>query len=219
MPKSWVRCSTNMSHSSKESGSSKISSRSRAVSLPRLCWASMRRAPPPARAAARFSSRRPRISFMTPSRLITGEIYCPIFQRARRMMAESELYLKGAALRRQLLGDAAVDRSAREIYSDPVMKKFIDVATETVFGALWTRPGLDLKTRALICVISDAATGREPELALHLRMALRQGWTEDELTEALLHLSGYVGVPIIRECMVVASKVFAEYRTEKAAAS
>jgi 4-carboxymuconolactone decarboxylase len=134
-------------------------------------------------------------------------------------MAESELYKKGAAMRRQLLGDAAVDRSAREIYSDPVMKKFIDVATETVFGALWTRPGLDLKTRALICVISDAATGREPQLALHLRMALRQGWTEDELTEALLHLSGYVGVPIIRECMLVASKVFAEFRTEQAAAA
>jgi len=134
-------------------------------------------------------------------------------------MAESELYKKGAAMRHQLLGDAAVDRSAREIYSDPVMKKFIDVATETVFGALWTRPGLDLKTRALICVISDAATGREPQLALHLRMALRQGWTEDELTEALLHLSGYVGVPIIRECMLVASKVFAEFRTEQAAAA
>jgi 4-carboxymuconolactone decarboxylase len=49
-------------------------------------------------------------------------------------------------------------------------------------------------------------------------MALRQGWTEEELTEVLLHLSGYVGVPIIRECMMVASKAFAEYRTEKAAA-
>jgi 4-carboxymuconolactone decarboxylase len=131
-------------------------------------------------------------------------------------MAESELYKKGAALRRQLLGDAAVERSAREIYSDPVMKKFIDVATETVFGALWTRPGLDLKTRSLICVVSDAATGREPELGLHLRMALRQGWTEEELTEALLHLSGYVGVPIIRESLLIASKVFAEFRAEKA---
>jgi 4-carboxymuconolactone decarboxylase len=131
-------------------------------------------------------------------------------------MAESELYQKGAAMRRRLLGDAAVERSAREIYSDPIMKKFIDVATETVFGALWTRPGLDLKTRALICVISDAATGREPELGLHLRMALRQGWTEEELSEALLHLSGYVGVPIIREAMMTASKVFAEYRAEPA---
>jgi 4-carboxymuconolactone decarboxylase len=135
-----------------------------------------------------------------------------------KMMAESELYQKGAAMRRQLMGDAAVERSAREIYSDPVMKKFIDVATETVFGALWTRPGLDLKTRALICVISDTATGREPELGLHLRMALRQGWTEEELTEALLHLSGYVGVPIIRESMMVASKAFAEFRAEQAAA-
>ena len=132
-------------------------------------------------------------------------------------MAESELYKKGAAMRRHLLGDAAIELSAREIYADPVMKKFIDVATETVFGALWTRPGLDLKTRALICVISDAATGREPELGLHLRMALRQGWTEEELTEALLHLSGYVGVPIIRESLLVASKVFAEFRAEKAA--
>jgi 4-carboxymuconolactone decarboxylase len=132
-------------------------------------------------------------------------------------MAESELHKKGAAMRRQLMGDAAVERSSREIYSDPVMKKFIDVATETVFGALWTRPGLDLKTRALICVVSDAATGREPELGLHLRMALRQGWTEEELTEVLLHLSGYVGVPIIRESMMVASKTFADFRAEKAA--
>jgi 4-carboxymuconolactone decarboxylase len=91
------------------------------------------------------------------------------------------------------------------------------VATETVFGALWTRPGLDLKTRALICVVSDAATGRAPELGLHLRMALRQGWTEEELTEVLLHLSGYVGVPIIRESMMVASKAFTEFRAEKTA--
>jgi 4-carboxymuconolactone decarboxylase len=131
-------------------------------------------------------------------------------------MAESELYRKGAALRRELMGDEAVERAERGLYSDPVMKKFIDVATETVFGALWTRPGLDLKTRALICVISDATNGREPELELHLRFALRQGWTEEELTEALLHLSGYVGVPLIREGMQVASKVFAAYRAESA---
>jgi len=132
-------------------------------------------------------------------------------------MAESELYRKGAAMRRQLMGEAEVARLGRTTYGDPVMKKFIDVATETVFGALWTRPGLDLKTRALICVISDTCTGREPELALHLRMALRQGWSEDELTEALLHLSGYIGVPMIREAMMAASKIFAEYRAETAA--
>jgi 4-carboxymuconolactone decarboxylase len=99
-------------------------------------------------------------------------------------------------------------------YKDPVMGKFIDVATETVFGALWSRPGLDLKTRTLVCVVSDAATGRDPELAIHLRMALRQGWTEEQLIEVLLHLSGYVGVPIIREAMLTASKVFAEVKKE-----
>jgi 4-carboxymuconolactone decarboxylase len=132
-------------------------------------------------------------------------------------MAESELYRKGMAMRRQLLGDGFVERAGREVYDDPVMKRFLDVATETVFGALWTRPGLDLKTRALVCVVSDAATGRAPELALHLRMALRQGWSEDELIEVLLHLSGYVGVPIIREAMMIGKKVFSEYRAEAAA--
>jgi 4-carboxymuconolactone decarboxylase len=65
-------------------------------------------------------------------------------------------------------------------------------------------------------VVSDAATGRDPELALHLRMALRQGWTEDELTEVLLHLSGYVGAPLIREAMLTVSAVFAEARNEAA---
>jgi 4-carboxymuconolactone decarboxylase len=134
-------------------------------------------------------------------------------------MPDSELYRKGAALRRELMGEEAVERAERGIYSDPVMRKFIDVATETVFGALWSRPGLDLKTRALICVISDATNGREPELELHLHFALRQGWTEEELTEALLHLSGYVGVPLIREGMQVASRVFREFRAAGAGKS
>ena len=129
-------------------------------------------------------------------------------------MADSELHKKGSAIRQQLLGDAYVQKVNETTYKDPVMRKFIDVATETVFGALWSRPGLDLKTRTLVCVVSDAATGRDPELGIHLRMALRQGWTEEELTEVLLHLSGYVGVPIIRESMLTASKVFAEVKKE-----
>ena len=129
-------------------------------------------------------------------------------------MAKRELHDKGMALRTELLGEEFVERMNQSTYDDPVMHKFRDIAAENVFGALWTRPGLDLKTRALICVISDAATGRDPELKLHIRMARRQGWTEDELTEALIHLSGYVGVPLIREAMVTASGVFAELREE-----
>jgi 4-carboxymuconolactone decarboxylase len=129
-------------------------------------------------------------------------------------MAQSELYTKGEAIRRQLRGDAEFERNKREYDADPVMKKFIDVATETVFGALWARPGLDIKTRTLVCVVSDAATGRHPELDIHLRFALKQGCTEDELTEVLLHLSGYVGVPLIREAMLVAKDVFADVRAK-----
>ena len=133
------------------------------------------------------------------------------------MAKGSELYEKGMAKRRQLMGEAEVTRAAQGVYADPVMQKFLDVAVENVFGALWTRPGLDDKMRALICVVSDTCMGREPELALHLRMALRQGWTEDELIEVMLHLSGYIGVPIIRESMMVASKVFKEHRGESGA--
>jgi 4-carboxymuconolactone decarboxylase len=131
-------------------------------------------------------------------------------------VTDSELYKKGEAIRRQLRGDADFERNKREYESDPVMKKFIDVATETVFGSLWARPGLDFKTRSLICVVSDAATGRHPELEIHLRFALKEGWSEDELVEVLLHLSGYVGVPLVREAMLVAKKVFAEERARKA---
>lgn len=130
-------------------------------------------------------------------------------------MTQSELYKKGEAIRRKLRGDADFERNKREYESDPVMKKFIDVATETVFGALWARPGLDFKTRSLICVVADAATGRHPELDIHLRFALKEGWTEDELVEVLLHLSGYVGVPLIREAMLVAKHVFADVKSQK----
>lgn len=131
-------------------------------------------------------------------------------------MAKSELYEKGIALRNKLMGEAFAARMNQSTYEDPVMQKFRDLAAETVFGALWTRPGLDLKTRALVCVVSDAATGRDPELALHLRMALLQGWTEEELTEVLLHLLGYVGAPLVREAMLTASRVFKEIREEAA---
>ena len=127
----------------------------------------------------------------------------------------SELYKKGMTKRRQLMGDAAVEASSKGVYADPVMQKFLDVAVENVFGNLWTRPGLDDKTRALICVVSDTAQARWPELAIHLRMARNQGWTEDELSEALMHLCGYIGLPSVREALLTAKEVFHEMRNEK----
>ena len=134
-------------------------------------------------------------------------------------MPDSEAYRKGSEMRRKLLGDAYVEKAGKTTYDDPMMRKFIDTATETIFGTLWTRPGLDLKTRTLICVISDAATAHEAELEIHLRMALRQGWTEEQLSEALIHLLGYCGAPTARDAMLVASRVFAEVRAEPRAGS
>ena len=66
----------------------------------------------------------------------------------------------------------------------------------------------------MICVVSDTVMAREDELAIHLRFALRQGWTEDELTEAILHLAGYIGLPLVRGAMLKAREVFAQIRAE-----
>jgi 4-carboxymuconolactone decarboxylase len=129
-------------------------------------------------------------------------------------MADSPRREAGRAMRRKLMGEAYAKMLDGSVYTDPIMEKFAEVTQETIFGTLWTRPGLDLKTRTLICVISDAATGRDPELKLHLRFALNQGWTEDELSEALLHLAGYVGAPLVREAMLTAVEVFKEIRAE-----
>ena len=129
-------------------------------------------------------------------------------------MADSPRREAGRAMRRKVMGEAYANKLDSAVYRDPIMEKFAEVTQETIFGTLWTRPGLDLKTRALICVISDAATGRDPELKLHLRFARNQGWTEDELAEALLHLAGYVGAPLVREAMRTAVEVFKELRAE-----
>jgi 4-carboxymuconolactone decarboxylase len=121
---------------------------------------------------------------------------------------------QGQAMRRQLMGEAYAQKVDSNIYNNPIMEKFAAYTQEAVFGMLWTRPGLDLKTRALIVVISDAAQGRATELKLHLRFARNQGWTEDELSEALLHLTGYIGAPLVREALLTAVEVFNEMAQE-----
>ena len=130
-------------------------------------------------------------------------------------MAESENHKKGTEIRRKLMGEKYADKVNKTVYNDPIMQKFADYTREAVFGMLWTRPGLDLKTRALICVVSDTAQARWPEFAIHLRMARNQGWTEDELSEAILHLGGYIGVPSVREALLIAKETFEEMRHEK----
>jgi 4-carboxymuconolactone decarboxylase len=129
-------------------------------------------------------------------------------------MPDSPLRAKGRAMRRKLVGEAYADKLDKGLYTDPIMEKFAELTQEMLFGMLWTRPGLDLKTRTLICVVSDAATGRMPELKVHLRFARNHGWTEDELVESLLHMLGYVGAPLVREALIAAKEAFAEMRAE-----
>ncbi|MGY9057563.1 MAG: carboxymuconolactone decarboxylase family protein [Alphaproteobacteria bacterium] len=129
-------------------------------------------------------------------------------------MANSEWFEKGVAMRRKLYGEEAMKRSNAASYTSPIMQKFIDYAQEAVFGGLWDRPGLDLKTRTLVCVISDTVMGREDELAIHLRFALNHGWTEDELVEAILQLAGYIGLPLVRGSLLKCSEVFDQIRAE-----
>jgi 4-carboxymuconolactone decarboxylase len=139
----------------------------------------------------------------------------PETQRSTEL-SKSETFQKGAATRRVVMGEAIAEKMAASVYTGPVMETFADYATEAVFGMLWARPGLDHKTRAMITLVSDVCSHCWPELEIHLRFALGLGWTEDELTEALLHLGGYIGVPSVREAMLIADRVFGEVRAENA---
>jgi 4-carboxymuconolactone decarboxylase len=109
----------------------------------------------------------------------------------------------GAQVRRQVLGDAYIDRTQR---GDPFLAPFFEAGTEHIWGGLWNRPGLELKYRSLVVVTTLAATGHLHELQTHLRGALHLGWTVDELREALLQMGGYAGFPTAVEALRVLSE-------------
>src|SRR4030081_2181236 len=97
---------------------------------------------------------------------------------------EEEARRKGMRVRRRVLGDAHVDRA--EAAKTPFTEEFQDLLTRYAWGEIWTRPGLDLRTRSCITVAMLVALNRRDELALHMRAALRNGVTVDELKEMLL---------------------------------
>jgi 4-carboxymuconolactone decarboxylase len=115
---------------------------------------------------------------------------------------------KGTEVRRAVLGDAHVDRA--EASRTPLTEEFQDLITRYVWGEIWTRPGLDRHTRSCITVAMLVALNRNEELALHVRAALRNGVTADELKEILLQTAIYCGVPAANSAFGVASKVLAE---------
>jgi 4-carboxymuconolactone decarboxylase len=115
---------------------------------------------------------------------------------------------RGMEVRRAVLGDAHVDRA--EASRTPLTAEFQDLLTRYAWGEIWTRPGLDRRTRSCITVAMLVALNRNDELALHIRAALRNGVTADELKEILLQTAVYCGVPAANSAFGVAARVLAE---------
>jgi 4-carboxymuconolactone decarboxylase len=114
----------------------------------------------------------------------------------------------GERTRREVLGDAHVDRAQER--TTPFTAPFQDLITRYAWGEVWTRPGLDRRTRSAITLALLAALGREGELELHLRGALRNGLTADEIGEVLLHTAVYAGVPASNAALALAERVLTE---------
>jgi alkylhydroperoxidase/carboxymuconolactone decarboxylase family protein YurZ len=127
---------------------------------------------------------------------------------------KGKLRAEGRAMRRKLVGDVCADKLDREVYTNRHMEKFAEITQEVLFAQLWNRPGLDLKIRSLITIISDTSTGSTTALRLHVRFGRIHGWTEDEIVESMLHCLGYIGVPLVRQAVIVATEVFEELRAE-----
>ncbi|GAB4071517.1 4-carboxymuconolactone decarboxylase [Angustibacter speluncae] len=117
-------------------------------------------------------------------------------------------YDDGMRVRRQVLGDEHVDRAtAAATGPDVDFQRFV---TETAWGSVWTRPGLDHRTRSLVTITALVAGGHHDELVLHLRAARRLGVPDAEVAEVLLQTAVYCGVPAANTAFRLAREVWAE---------
>ena len=111
----------------------------------------------------------------------------------------------GMRVRREVLGDAHVDAAVAG--TTPFSSEFQDFITRVAWGDVWSRPGLDRRARSCITLGVLAALGREGEIALHVRAALRNGLSAAEIAEVLLHTSVYAGIPAANAAFKIAQKV------------
>jgi 4-carboxymuconolactone decarboxylase len=123
-------------------------------------------------------------------------------------MTADERYQKGMAVRRAVLGDAWVDRSIAK--RNAFNSEFQEMITRIVWGEIWTRPGLDRKTRRCMVIASMIALGRWEEFKLHVRAALEGGMTVDDIKEIILQSSLYCGVPAGNHAIGEAETVLVE---------
>ena len=123
-------------------------------------------------------------------------------------MVENEGFNAGMKVRRKVLGDKYVDASLAK--ADAFTQDLQQYVTEHAWGAIWTRSGLDHKTRSFLNLAMLAAINRPAELKLHIRGAINNGITRDEMKEVFLQVAAYCGAPAALDAFKVAKEVFAE---------
>ncbi len=115
---------------------------------------------------------------------------------------------RGMKIRREVLGDEHVDRAIERTTDET--RDFQDFITRYAWGEIWARPGLDRRTRSCITLTALVALGRFEELELHIRGARRNGLTDEEISEVLLHSAVYCGVPAANSAFAVFRRVLDE---------
>jgi 4-carboxymuconolactone decarboxylase len=123
-------------------------------------------------------------------------------------MSDDPTYEAGMEVRRAVLGDAHVDRAISS--TTPLTEDFQEFITKFAWGGVWTRDGLDRRTRSCITLAVLTALGHREELGLHVRAALRNGLTAQEIGEVLLHTAVYAGVPAANSAFARAQEVLRE---------
>jgi 4-carboxymuconolactone decarboxylase len=118
----------------------------------------------------------------------------------------------GMRVRREVLGDEHVDRATAA--ATDFTRDFQELITRYAWGEIWTRPGLDRRTRSCITLTALVAGGSTEELAMHVRAARRNGLTQDEIKEVLLQCAIYCGVPAANAAFAIAQRVLAEDDTK-----
>lgn len=128
---------------------------------------------------------------------------------------DDKKFEQGMKVRRSVLGDAHVDRAkANETPFDEDFQRFI---TETAWGAVWTRQGIDRRTRHLVTLAILSSLGKEHELAMHIRATENTGVTQEELKEVFMQVAIYAGVPSANAAFAVAKRVYAELNGKETA--
>jgi len=137
-----------------------------------------------------------------------AEVARLISEHALSPRTVAEVRNAGMAVRRAVLGDAHVDRATAR--TTDFTQDFQDLITQYAWGSIWTRPGLDRRSRSLITLTALVARGHHEELAMHLRAARTNGLTNDEIKELLLQTAIYCGVPDANAAFRIANDVLAE---------